>query len=69
MLRAVLREPGLIEDPPTMVLGSLRLHGDPAFVRSTEELLRVHVELHHRRGPEPRRRVHLVRGEGRDVSG
>ena len=41
MLRAVLREPGLIEDPPTMVLGSLRLHGDPAFVRSTEELLRV----------------------------
>jgi hypothetical protein len=51
MLRAVLREPGLMEDPPTMVLGSLRLHGDPDFVRSTEELLRVHVELHHRRGP------------------
>lgn len=47
MLRDCLEDPSRLDNPPTMTLGSLRLHGDHDFVRSTEELIRVHVELHH----------------------
>lgn len=47
MLHDVVRKPGILQSAPQMLVGSLRLFGDHEFVRSTENLLRVHVELHH----------------------
>eukprot|EP00292_Cryptomonas_paramecium_P005772 CAMPEP_0113712256 /NCGR_PEP_ID=MMETSP0038_2-20120614/31276_1 /TAXON_ID=2898 /ORGANISM="Cryptomonas paramecium" /LENGTH=400 /DNA_ID=CAMNT_0000638733 /DNA_START=1 /DNA_END=1200 /DNA_ORIENTATION=- /assembly_acc=CAM_ASM_000170 len=47
MLEACMNSPELIEACPKMVLASLRLFGDHEFVRSTENLIRVHAEIHH----------------------
>ncbi len=50
MLEACMRSPQMIEFAPDMTIASLRLYGDPEFVKSTETLIRVHAEIHHSRG-------------------
>ena len=45
-----MRSPQMIEFAPDMTLASVRLYGDPEFVKSTEALIRVHAEIHHSRG-------------------
>jgi hypothetical protein len=48
MLHDVIKKPSIMSpDQPSMVVGSLKLYGDHEFVRSTEALIRVHVEMHH----------------------
>ena len=50
MLEACMQAPQMIECAPDMTVASLRLYGDPDFVKSTESLIRVHAEIHHARG-------------------
>jgi hypothetical protein len=37
----------LIRQSQPVTVGSVRIYGDHEFVRSTENLIRVHIELHH----------------------
>uniref|UniRef100_A0A7S4P9U9 Uncharacterized protein n=1 Tax=Guillardia theta TaxID=55529 RepID=A0A7S4P9U9_GUITH len=47
MLDKVSRRPDIVQTCPSMTVGTLKLYGDVEFVRSTENLIRVHIELHH----------------------
>ncbi len=48
MLHDIVKKPKILTaEKSSMVVGSLKLYGDHEFVRSTEALIRVHVEMHH----------------------
>jgi len=47
MLDKVSRRPDIVQTSPSMTVGTLKLYGDVEFVKSTENLIRVHIELHH----------------------